>query len=86
MVMVMVSCPCAELIKQWAIKAYVGVDVEIHVFLAAALVGCEWSATRPGHNTHWIGSRMNPRIGLDLEHSAVQPIARRYTDWSIRAP
>jgi hypothetical protein len=28
-------------------KAYVGVDVEIHVFLTSALIGGEWSALRP---------------------------------------
>jgi hypothetical protein len=29
-------------------KKYGGVDVEIHVFLTSALVGGEWSASRPG--------------------------------------
>jgi hypothetical protein len=28
-------------------KAYGGVDVEIHMFLTSALVGGEWSASRP---------------------------------------
>jgi hypothetical protein len=32
-------------------KMYEGVDVEIHVFLASALVGAEWSASRPGRCT-----------------------------------
>jgi hypothetical protein len=27
-------------------KTYGGVDVEIHIFLASALVGCEWTASR----------------------------------------
>jgi hypothetical protein len=32
-------------------KAYGGVDVEIHIFLASALVGDECSASRPGRFT-----------------------------------
>jgi hypothetical protein len=28
-------------------KAYGGVDVQIHIFLTSALVGDEWSASRP---------------------------------------
>jgi hypothetical protein len=29
-------------------KMYVGVNVRLHVLLASALVGGEWSASRPG--------------------------------------
>jgi hypothetical protein len=44
-------------------KAYGGVDVQIHIFLASALVGGEWSASRLSRFTpekrtpgiHWIG-------------------------------
>jgi hypothetical protein len=32
-------------------KAYVGVDVQIHVFFTSELAGGEWSASRPGHFT-----------------------------------
>jgi hypothetical protein len=32
-------------------KAYGGVDGEIHIFLTSALAGVEWSASRPGHFT-----------------------------------
>jgi hypothetical protein len=54
-------------------KAYVGVDVQIHIFLASALAGGEWSASRlgrliPGERapcTHWIGGWVDPRAGLD---------------------
>jgi hypothetical protein len=54
-------------------KAYGGVDVWIHVFLTSALVGGEWSASRPGRfipgerapGTHWIGGWVDLRIGLD---------------------
>jgi hypothetical protein len=52
-------------------KAYGGVDVQTHAFLTSALVGDEWSATRPGHftsGTQWIGGWVDPRAGLgDLE-------------------
>jgi hypothetical protein len=54
-------------------KAYGGVGVYIHVFLTSALVGGEWSASRPGRftpgerapGTHWIGGWVDPRAGLD---------------------
>jgi hypothetical protein len=54
-------------------KAYRGVDVQIHVYLTSALVGCEWSASRPGRftpregapGTHWIGGWVDPRTGPD---------------------
>jgi hypothetical protein len=32
-------------------KAYGGMDVQIHVFLTLALAGGEWSASWPGHFT-----------------------------------
>jgi len=34
-----------------AIKAYWGVEVEIHAFLTSTLDGGEWSASRPGRFT-----------------------------------
>jgi hypothetical protein len=59
--------------KHYAMKAYGGLDVYIHVFLTSALVGGEWSGLRPGcfvsgegaSGTHWIGSWVDPRAGLD---------------------
>jgi hypothetical protein len=54
-------------------KMYGGVDVYIHIFLTSALVGGEWSASRPCRvnpreralGTHWIGGWVGPRTGLD---------------------
>jgi hypothetical protein len=54
-------------------KAYGGVDVQIHIFLTSALVGGEWSASRPGRynpgkrapGTHWIGGWVEPKAGLN---------------------
>jgi hypothetical protein len=54
-------------------KAYGGVDVYVHIFLTSALVGGEWSASRPCHftpgegasGTHWLGSWVGPRASLD---------------------
>jgi hypothetical protein len=50
-------------LSNYAMKAYGGVDVQIHVSLTSALVGGKWSALRPGcftlgeraHGTNWIG-------------------------------
>jgi hypothetical protein len=39
-------------------KAYGGVDIEIHIFLSSEIVGGEWSASRLGRATPgipWIG-------------------------------
>jgi hypothetical protein len=54
-------------------KTYGGVDIYIHVFSTSALVGGEWSASRPGRFTpgervpgvHWIGSWVCVRTSLD---------------------
>jgi hypothetical protein len=54
-------------------KAYGGVDVQIHIFLTSTLVGGQWWAARPGRfthrerapGTHWIGGWVDPRPGLD---------------------
>jgi hypothetical protein len=49
-------------------KAYGGVDVQTRVFLTSALLGGEWSASRPGRftpGTHWIGGWVGPRADLD---------------------
>jgi hypothetical protein len=42
-------------------KKYERVDVQIHIFLTSALVGGEWSASRPCPFTPW----KEPRTGLD---------------------
>jgi hypothetical protein len=49
------------------------VDVYIHIFLTSALIGGEWSTSRPGRftpgeiapRTHWIGGWVDLRAGLD---------------------
>jgi hypothetical protein len=54
-------------------KAYGGVNVEIHIFLTSVPAGGEWSASRPDRlppgekapGTHWIGGWVDPRAGLD---------------------
>jgi hypothetical protein len=57
-------------------KAYGGVDVQIHIFLTSAVAGGEWPASPLGRFTpeeiapgiHWIGSWVDPRAGLyDVE-------------------
>jgi hypothetical protein len=54
-------------------KAYRGVEVQIHSYLTSALDGGEWLASRPGHFTprekgpgiRWMGGWVGPRAGLD---------------------
>jgi hypothetical protein len=54
-------------------KTYVGIDAMIHVVLTSALVGGEWTASRPGRftlgeralSTHWIDGWVGPRTSLD---------------------
>jgi hypothetical protein len=48
-------------------------DVQIHIFLTSAIVGGEWSTSRPSlftpaekaAVTHWVGGCVDPRIGRD---------------------
>jgi hypothetical protein len=55
-------------------KAYGGVDVEIHIFLTSALAGVEGSASRPRHctpeeivpSTPWIGGWVGPRTSMEV--------------------
>jgi hypothetical protein len=56
------------MVKRKVVKTYGGTHVQIQIFLTSALVGGEWSASRPGHfalGTHWIGGWVDPRAGLD---------------------
>jgi hypothetical protein len=59
-------------------KTYEGVDAEIHEFLTSALVGDEWSASRPGRftpGTHLIKGSVGPRTGLDdVEKRKIFPL------------
>jgi hypothetical protein len=58
-------------------KAYVGVDVWIHVFLISALVGGEWPASYPCRFTpreittcaRWIEDCVGPRMTWRKERS-----------------
>jgi hypothetical protein len=90
-------------------KTYGAVNVQIHIFLTSALVGGEWSALRRGRfiadkrlpGTHWLGSWVDPRTGLDdverkekscsywdsnSDPTAAQPAASCNTDCAIPAP
>jgi hypothetical protein len=49
------------------------VDVQIHTFFTSALIGGQWSASRPcrftsgerAPGTQWIGGLVDPRAGVD---------------------
>jgi hypothetical protein len=43
--------PVLNEFKHYAMKAYGGVDVWIHIFFILALAGGEWSPSRPGRLT-----------------------------------
>jgi hypothetical protein len=59
-----------------AMKAYGGVEVQLHAFLTSVIHGREWSSARPGRftpgknpGTHWIRGWVGSSVGLDvLEH------------------
>jgi hypothetical protein len=54
-------------------KAYWGVEVQLHLFFGLGTNGGEWLASRPGRFTpkerapgaHWIGDWVGPRAVLD---------------------
>jgi hypothetical protein len=64
---------CFLLTEQHAIKAYWGVELQLHAILTSALDGGEWSASYPGRFTpkerdlgiHYIEGWVGPRAGLD---------------------
>jgi hypothetical protein len=53
-------------------KTYVGVEIQVHIFSTSALVGGEWSVSRPviftpgerAPGTPWIEGWVGPRPGL----------------------
>jgi hypothetical protein len=59
--------------KDYAMIAYGGVDVWLHIFLNSALVRFDWSASRSGRfnseelapGTHWILCWVDTIAGLD---------------------
>jgi hypothetical protein len=66
-------------------KAY----VEIHIFLTSALVGGEWSASRPDRftpGTHWTWRKFLTLQDSNSDPSVVQAAANRYSDRAITAP
>jgi hypothetical protein len=77
-------------------KAYGGVDVQIHIFLTSALAGGEWLASCPGRFTP--GYPLDRKLGEPqsrsgrreeekiLYPSVVQSVASRYTNCAVPAP
>jgi hypothetical protein len=63
-----------QLIMHYFNKAYGGVEVQIHVFLASTLLGGDWSDSRPSRlnpnerasGTHTIGVWVS--FGISLDH------------------
>jgi hypothetical protein len=76
------SCPCAQIIKQYAMKIYGGVDVWIQVFLTSALVGGVVSF-KP-----WplYLRRKNPRYPLDRRLVRPQNRSRQRVEMKNLAP
>jgi hypothetical protein len=70
-------------------------DVYIYVLLTLALVGGEWSTSRPGRftpgkrasGTRWIGGWVGPRAGLDaMDRRKILPPQDSNTDPSVVQP
>jgi hypothetical protein len=82
-------------------KTYRGVDVDFHIFLTSALVGGEWSASRPCRFTLGKEGRLGGPQSRPGQYGevkifdptgtrtpaplVVQPVTSRYTDWAIPA-
>jgi hypothetical protein len=82
-------------IEHYAMKAYGGVDVWIHVLLNSALAGDELSASHHGRitpadkapGTYWIGGWMKLRAGLDdVEKRKILPLPDSNSDPSVVQP
>jgi hypothetical protein len=59
-------------------KAYVGADVEIHIFLTMKVVGGEWSVSRP--------CRFTPGDGALGTHCGPQSRSGRFGELAIVDP
>jgi hypothetical protein len=77
-------------------KAYSGVEVQLHAFLISALEGDEYSASHPGRFNHrerdpgtdLIGGWMGPRADLDalVRRKILAPTGARTLDHPARMP
>jgi hypothetical protein len=73
------------LTKHHPMKTYWGMEVWFHAFVASALDGGVWSASRPSRftprkrllGTHWIGGWVGPRVVLDAVLKRQIPSPRR---------
>jgi hypothetical protein len=71
-------------------RAYWGVEVQLHAFLTSTLGGGEWSVSRPCYftpggrspGTHWIGARLGSRADLDTVAKRKNPIITPGVNWS----
>jgi hypothetical protein len=80
--------------QHYAMRAYGGVDVYIHIFLTSALAGGEWSASRPGRfnpgeralSANWIGGWVGPRAGLDDVEKILDPYRDSNSDPEVVRP
>jgi hypothetical protein len=69
-------------------------NVQIHILLITALVGGEWSASRPrrftlgegASGTHWIGRWMGPRAGLYDVEKILDPFGTRISTPQSSSP
>jgi hypothetical protein len=63
---------------------YAHVEVQVQVFLASALDGSEWSASRSSHfacGEKPAGTRVGPRVGMDAVETS---IISRPMSWSTQ--
>jgi hypothetical protein len=68
------------LTRHHAVKAYGGVEVQLHVLLTLAVDGGEMSLSRPGQftpGTHWTGGWVGPRDSMDAVEKRKIPSAHR---------
>jgi hypothetical protein len=78
------NCPCAWLINHYAMKAYGGMEVQLHIFLTSALVAGEWLASCPGRFTP--GKETPLPIGYEIGWTPepVWTTWRRENSWPYR--
>jgi len=69
--------PVLFLTEHHVIKAYWGVEAELHTFLTSALDRGEWSASHPSHFTHREGTQVPIGQGAGWAPEPVWPWWRR---------
>jgi hypothetical protein len=62
-------------------RTYVGMNVQIQVYLSSEIDGCEWSASRPGRYTLGEGAPVSIRTKYVTKNNTTENKTELYSNW-----